>query len=237
MKVGFTCSSFDLLHSGHIMMLEECADNCDKLIIGLNVNPCKRGKYPVQNVVERYVQLKALRYVDEIIPYNTEEELVDLLQLMRPDIRFIGDDYKGKTFTGDELSIEVFYNTREHRFSSSELKERTKDVLLGNILDGRVVKDNDTYTVIDNNELDKLTVSTTTLHPDKSTSGHKHPGIEEVYHFISGSGTMKVGDNEEQFVYAQQTVVIPDGAFHQVHNTSSEEDLVFICTFNDQRNH
>jgi len=104
-------------------------------------------------------------------------------------------------------------------------------------LDGRVVKDNDTYTVIDNNELDKLTVSTTTLHPDKSTSGHKHPGIEEVYHFISGSGTMKVGDNEEQFVYAQQTVVIPDGAFHQVHNTSSEEDLVFICTFNDQRNH
>ena len=237
MKVGFTCSSFDLLHSGHITMLEECADNCDKLIIGLNVNPCKRGKYPVQNVVERYVQLKALRYVDEIIPYNTEEELVDLLQLMRPDIRFIGDDYKGKTFTGDELSIEVFYNTREHRFSSSELKERTKDVLLGNILDGRVVKDNDTYTIIDNNELEKLTVSTTTLHPEQSTSGHKHPGIEEVYHFISGSGTMKVGDNAEQFVYARQTVVIPDGDFHQVHNTSSEEDLVFICTFNDQRNH
>jgi glycerol-3-phosphate cytidylyltransferase len=77
MKIGFTCSSFDLLHAGHVMMLKESKDNCDYLIVGLNVNPCKGGKFPVQNVVERYTQLHAVQYVDEIIPYNSESELID----------------------------------------------------------------------------------------------------------------------------------------------------------------
>jgi glycerol-3-phosphate cytidylyltransferase len=236
MKIGFTCSSFDLLHAGHVMMLKESKDNCDYLIVGLNVNPCKGGKFPVQNVVERYTQLHAVQYVDEIIPYNSESELIDLLQLYNPHIRFIGDDYREKPFTGDNLPIEVFYNTRNHRFSSSDLKKQVVDVMDDNIIRGTVVKDNDVYKIIDNIELNGLTVSTTLLKPSKSTNGHKHEGIEEVYYFISGYGTIII-DNTERNVKSGSTLMIPDGAFHKVTNNSSEEDLVFICTFNNRRNH
>jgi len=123
-KVGFTCSTFDLLHAGHIAMLKESRENCDWLIVGLNVNPLKNGSYPVQSVVERYTQLNAVKYVDEIIPYNTETELIDLIQLANINIRFIGGDYRGKTFTGDDLpNIEIYYNRRDHRFSTSYLKK------------------------------------------------------------------------------------------------------------------
>ena len=89
-KIGFTCSSFDLLHAGHIAMLRESKENCEWLIVGLNVNPV--NKSPLQSVVERFTQLSAVKYVDEIVPYNTEEELIDLIQLYRIDIRFIGED-------------------------------------------------------------------------------------------------------------------------------------------------
>ncbi|MBT6072901.1 MAG: adenylyltransferase/cytidyltransferase family protein [Euryarchaeota archaeon] len=125
-KIGFTCSSFDLLHAGHIAMLRESKENCEWLIVGLNVNPV--NKSPLQSVVERFTQLSAVKYVDEIVPYNTEEELIDLIQLYRVDIRFIGEDYRDKPFTGDTLEgIEVFYNRRDHRFSSSGLKKRAKE--------------------------------------------------------------------------------------------------------------
>jgi len=235
--VGFTCSSFDLLHAGHIAMLKESKENCDKLIVGLNVNPCKNGLFPVQNVVERYTQLSAVKYVDEIIPYNSESELVDLLELYNPNIRFIGDDYREKQFTGDYLPIKVFYNKRNHRFSSSGLKQHVKDVLDdNNILSGTVVKDNETYKIIDNIDLNGLTVSTTSLKPSKQTNGHTHKGIEEVYYFISGHGIMQL-DNKEIAVKTASTVIIPDGKFHRVTNKSTEEDLIFICTFNNRRNH
>jgi len=235
-RIGFTCSSFDLLHAGHVAMLKECKENCDRLIVGLNVNPLKRGKYPVQSVVERYTQLSAVRYVDEIIPYNTEQELIDLLQLYHIDVRFIGDDYRDKSFTGDNLDIEVFYNKRDHRFSSSGLKEQVKNVLDSQPMSGNIVKQNDTYTIIDNDDLNGLTVSTTVLHPGKKTSGHRHEGIEEVYYFIRGHGTMII-EGEESEVQDGSTFTIPDGDFHQVINNSPEEDLSFICTFNDRRNH
>tara|TARA_B110000263_G_C15229013_1_gene473673 strand:+ start:390 stop:809 length:420 start_codon:yes stop_codon:yes gene_type:complete len=125
-KIGFTCSSFDLLHAGHIAMLRESKENCEWLIVGLNVNPV--NKSPLQSMVERFTQLSAVKYVDEIVPYNTEEELIDLIQLYRVDIRFIGEDYRDKPFTGDTLEgIEVFYNRRDHRFSSSGLKKRAKE--------------------------------------------------------------------------------------------------------------
>jgi len=125
-KIGFTCSSFDLLHAGHIAMLRESKENCEWLIVGLNVNPV--NKSPLQSMVERFTQLSAVKYVDEIVPYNTEEELIDLIQLYRVDIRFIGEDYRDKPFTGDTLEgIEVFYNRRDHRFSSSSLKKRAKE--------------------------------------------------------------------------------------------------------------
>ena len=236
MKVGFTCSSFDLLHAGHVAMLAESKAHCDYLIVGLNINPCKNGKFPVQNVVERYTQLKAIKYVDEIIPYNSESELIDLLELYNPNIRFIGEDYREKSYTGDSLGIEIFYNTRRHRFSSSALKQHVTDMFTDSILTGNVVKDNDVYKIVDNVDLNELTVSTTSLKPSKQTSGHSHEGIEEVYHFISGAGTMKLGE-EIVDVKATSTITIPDGIFHQVINSSSEEDLIFICTFNDRRNH
>ena len=127
-KLGFTCSSFDLLHAGHIAMLKESRSNCDRLIVGLNVNPKKDGQYPVQSVVERYTQLSAVKYVDEIVPYNTEQELIDLIQLFQINIRFIGEDYRNKSFSGDNLpNIEIFYNRRDHRFSSSHLKKHIKN--------------------------------------------------------------------------------------------------------------
>jgi len=235
-KIGFTCSSFDLLHAGHVAMLKECKDNCDKLIVGLNVNPHKNGRYPVQSVVERYAQLSAVKYVDEIIPYTSEKELIDLLQLYQIDVRFIGDDYRDKTFTGDNLPIETFYNRREHNFSSSGLKKQVVENQSSQTLKGNVVKDNDIYTIVDNTDLDQLTVSTTTLKPSQETSGHSHEGIEEVYTFLSGHGIMVV-DDAEMYAEAGKTFIIPDGAFHKVYNNSDDEDLMFICVFNHRRNH
>ena len=236
MKKGFTCSSFDLLHAGHIAMLKESKDNCDYLICGLNVNPFKNGRYPVQSVVERYMQLAAVDVVDEIIPYTSEEELYDLLQLLTIDVRFIGSDYKDKPFTGDDLDVEIFYNKRDHRFSSSGLKQAVIDNQNTLPMAGNIVKQNDTYTIVDNTELNELTVSTTTLHPGQETSGHSHPGIEEVYTFLSGKGFIEI-DNEKHKVKEGQTFTIKDGAFHKVYNSSSDQDLFFICVFNQRRNH
>ena len=124
--IGFTCSSFDLLHAGHIVMLEEAKSNCDYLIVGLQTDPSidrKEKNKPVQTVYERYVQLNAVQYVDEIIPYDTEQSLLDLLQSQKIDIRFIGEDYRDMEFTGMDLPIEVFYTSRQHSFSSSSLRK------------------------------------------------------------------------------------------------------------------
>ena len=105
-----------------------------------------------------------------------------------------------------------------------------------NELDSNIVKQNKTYTLLDNTQLKNLVVSKTILHPQKNTTGHNHPGQEEVYHFISGEGYMVVGD-EQINVEAGSTILIPDGFFHQVWNTSSVEDLVFVCIFDGKRNH
>jgi len=128
MKTGFTCSVFDLLHTGHILMLEEAKTKCDYLIVGLQTYSRKDKEQPIQSVVERYLQLKACKHVDEIIPYTTEEDLNDLLLLLNIDIRIIGEEYKNKDFTGKEIcnkrNIEIYYNKREHRFSSSYLRNK-----------------------------------------------------------------------------------------------------------------
>lgn len=129
--VGFTCSAFDLLHSGHIAMLREAKAQCDYLICGLQVDPNidrpEKNK-PVQTVVERYTQLAAVKYVDEIIPYVTEKDLTDILEMYKIDVRILGDEYKDKDFTGrelcDSLGIDLYFNRRNHRFSSSELRKR-----------------------------------------------------------------------------------------------------------------
>jgi len=130
-KIGFTCSVFDLLHAGHIAMLREAKTQCDYLICGLQLDPNidrPEKNIPVQTVVERYTQLSAVKYVDEIIPYVTEKDLTDMLEMYSIDVRILGDEYKDKDFTGrelcDKLGIDLYFNRRNHRFSSSELRKR-----------------------------------------------------------------------------------------------------------------
>ncbi len=130
-RVGFTCSTFDLLHAGHVSMLRESAGICDKLIVGLQVDPSvdrETKNPPVQTLVERYAQLKAVKYVDEIIPYQTEEDLKDILSMIHIDVRILGDEYRNLDFTGKDVckrrGIQLYFNKRDHRFSSSELRKR-----------------------------------------------------------------------------------------------------------------
>ena len=124
---GFTCGTFDLLHAGHILMLKEIKEQCDYLVVGIQTDPSFRpGKNtPIQSIEERKLQLEAVRYVDQIVQYDTEEDLVDLLKMTKPDLRFVGMDWKDKpNLTGGDLPIEIRYNSRDHGFSSSELRRR-----------------------------------------------------------------------------------------------------------------
>jgi len=130
MKIGFTCSTFDLLHAGHVQMLREAKEQCDYLIVGLQMDPShdRASKNPpIQTIVERYSQLKAVRYVDEIIPYSTEQDLEDILELYTIHIRILGNEYRDKDFTGKDIcrrrDIDLFFNNRDHRFSSSALRK------------------------------------------------------------------------------------------------------------------
>lgn len=129
-RVGITFSAFDLLHAGHIKMLEEAKRQCDYLICGLQTDPTldrPEKNRPTQTVVERYIQLKGCKYVDEIIPYTTEQDLEDILRSFKIDVRIIGDEYINKPFTGreycEEKGIELYFNSRDHRFSSSGLRK------------------------------------------------------------------------------------------------------------------
>lgn len=129
-KIGFTCSAFDFLHSGHIAMLEEAKTQCDYLIVGLHTDPTidrPHKNKPIQSVLERYIQLDGCKYVDKIIPYETEADLVNLLQIIQPDVRILGEEYRNKDFTGKNLNIKCYFNTRNHNYSSSSLRQRTKD--------------------------------------------------------------------------------------------------------------
>ena len=134
MKVGFTCSTFDLLHAGHVIMLREAKEQCDYLLVGLQVDPSvdrKDKNSPIQTIVERYTQLKAVGYVDEIIPYGTEEDLEDILQMYPINIRILGEEYRDKDFTGKDIcrsrDIDLHFNKRDHRFSTSDLRSRVAE--------------------------------------------------------------------------------------------------------------
>ncbi len=127
MKIGFTCSCFDLFHAGHVMMLKEAKSQCDYLIVGLQSDPTidrSEKNKPIQTLFERYVQLEACKYVDEIIPYATEKELRDILTSYPIDVRIIGEEYRDKQFTGYDLPMEVYFNSRQHSFSTTELRQR-----------------------------------------------------------------------------------------------------------------
>jgi glycerol-3-phosphate cytidylyltransferase len=132
-RVGFTCSTFDLLHAGHILMLAEAKTKCDHLIVAVQTDPTidrpDTKNKPVQSIVERFVQLSAVKYVDDIIVYQTERDLEDMLMILPITVRIVGEEYKDKPLTGRDIcekrGIEIYYNSRTHRFSSSELRQRT----------------------------------------------------------------------------------------------------------------
>lgn len=133
--VGFTASAFDLLHAGHIAMLREAKEVCDYLICGIQVDPSKdrpEKNKPVQTLVERWMQLQGVKYVDEIIPYESERDVEDILQLFNIDVRIIGDEYKHGKFTGRAIcaarGIEIYFNKRDHRFSTSDLRLRVHNM-------------------------------------------------------------------------------------------------------------
>ena len=134
MKIGFNCSSCDLFHAGHVTMMKMEKQLCDYLIVALQVDPTidrpEKNK-PIQTLVERWTQLQGVKYVDEIIPYQTEQDLEDILKLFHIDVRIIGEEYKDGKFTGRATcaarGIEIYFNKRDHRFSSSDLRKRVID--------------------------------------------------------------------------------------------------------------
>lgn len=135
LKIGFTCSSFDLLHSGHYLMLEESKGMCDFLVVGLQTDPTIDKEYrietggknknaPVQTYEERLIQITGCRYVDLVVKYSTENELIDLIKSVNPDVRILGADWLNKKYTGYDLPYPVYFNSRSHSYSTSNLRKR-----------------------------------------------------------------------------------------------------------------
>lgn len=134
-NIGFTCSTFDLLHAGHVVMLEEAKRHCDYLIVGLQIDPTLDRDHknaPIQSIVERQIQLSAIKYVDEIVIYNTEADLEDLLLTLPINVKVMGEEYKNKDFTGKQIckdrGIKLVYNGRDHSFSSTSLRKRVYQI-------------------------------------------------------------------------------------------------------------
>ena len=132
MRIGFTCSTFDLFHAGHVMMLKEAKTQCDYLMVGLQMDPTidrpTTKNKPIQTVLERFIQVQACKFVDEIIPYATEKELMDILTSYPIDVRIIGEEYRDKQFTGYQLTMSVYFNSRQHSFSTTELRQRVLEI-------------------------------------------------------------------------------------------------------------
>lgn len=135
MKIGITCSTFDLLHAGHVTMLQECKQHCDFLICALQLDPTidrPHKNKPVQSIVERYLQLEAVKWVDKIIPYSTEQELEEIFLSQNLQVRIIGSDYIGKDFTAKDIcknrGIEIVYNKRDHHWSTTELRKKINNL-------------------------------------------------------------------------------------------------------------
>lgn len=130
LMIGFTAGSFDLLHAGHVLMLEEAKGVCDHLIVGLHVDPSierSNKNKPVQSLIERQLQLGAIKYVDQVVVYSTEKELEELLFAYEVDIRIIGEEYEGYLYTGKGFTQYVHYNKRNHGYSTTALRKRVCD--------------------------------------------------------------------------------------------------------------
>lgn len=128
--IGFTCSCFDLLHAGHCLMLEDAKKQCDILVIGLQTDPTidrpEKNK-PIQSYKEREIIINSKKWVDYVVKYQTEQDLYNTLEYLKPDVRIIGSDYIDKKFTGDELDIEIYYHERSHDYSTTTLRQRIYD--------------------------------------------------------------------------------------------------------------
>mgnify|MGYP003115334206 CR=1 FL=1 len=131
-KVGFACSCFDLLHAGHILMLKDAKEQCEYLIIGLQTDPTidrpDTKNKPIQSLEERKIQLEAVKYIDEIFIYDTEEDLYKKLLEINPDVRILGSDYIDKSFTGDDLDIPIYYHERKHNYSSTNIRKKMSEI-------------------------------------------------------------------------------------------------------------
>ena len=131
MKKGFTCSCFDLMHPGHIKMLQDARNQCDYLIVGLQTDPTidrpNTKNKPIQTLEERQIMLSAVRFIDEIMIYDTEVNLYKYLKKNKPDIRILGSDYKGKDFTGKDLDINIYYHKRDHDWSYTKFRNQIRD--------------------------------------------------------------------------------------------------------------
>lgn len=144
-KIGFNCSTFDLFHTGHVTMLREEKKHCDHLIVAIQVDPTidrpDTKNKPIQSIYERFVQVSSCKYVDEVIVYSTEEDLLNLLKTIQIDIRFLGDEYKTKDFTGKQWcldhGVELFYHEREHPYSSSNMRKRVYEAELARMEKGK----------------------------------------------------------------------------------------------------
>ena len=126
-NVGFTCGAFDLCHAGHMLVFKEAKEHCQWLIVGLHSDPTldrSNKNKPIMSMRERRIILEGIKYIDEIVEYDTEAALLQLLKKLKPDVRFLGDDWKNKPYTGHELNIPIVWNNRDHGFSTSELRER-----------------------------------------------------------------------------------------------------------------
>lgn len=128
---GFTCGAFDLLHAGHILMLKEARQQCDYLIVGLHTDPSIERPHknkPIQSLKERLIQLEGCRYVDQVVSYQTEHEMHQLLRILGINVRIVGQEYKNIELSGrdlcNQLGIKIYYNDRSHNYSSSELRNR-----------------------------------------------------------------------------------------------------------------
>ena len=128
MKVGFTCGAFDLMHFGHIRMLRQFRLRCDKLVVGLQTDPSidrpDTKVRPIQTVMQRIEMLEGIKYIDDILLYTTEDDLVMLLSEVRPNVRFLGEDWIDKEYTGRQLNIETVFLERDHDFSSTEFRKK-----------------------------------------------------------------------------------------------------------------
>ena len=155
-RIGITFSTFDMLHAGHIAMLSEAKNHCDYLIAGLQTDPTidrpETKNRPVQSIVERQIQLAACRYVDEVVVYQTEQDLIDLLLILPLDVRILGVEYENKNFTGrsecNDRGIQLVFNSRDHSFSSSSLRKRVVAAETFKVLKGQTNPDTESSKVI-----------------------------------------------------------------------------------------